>query len=299
MTRIAVVAVALTCGAITLRLSAMPQGQDQRLRFEVASVKPNVSQDRIVQIGQTGTRFTARGVTLALLIRTAYGVQEFQVIGAPPWADSDRFDVVATMPDVSGAPAVASGGPSRQSLMLRALLEERFGLAAHTEKREMPVYAIVVARKDGQLGPSLVRSTVDCAALAASRGRGAASPPLPTGQLAPCSSSVGPGAIIARSQTMAQLAAALSRLTNTGSSLGRLIVDRTGLDGSFDVDLRFTPERVPDFGPGGPPPGVPAIDPNAASIFAAMQEQLGLKLEAQRAPVDVVVIDRVEKPTAD
>jgi len=299
MTRIAVVAVALTCGAITLRLSAMPQGQDQRLRFEVASVKPNVSQDRIVQIGQTGTRFTARGVTLALLIRTAYGVQEFQVIGAPPWADSDRFDVVATMPDVSGAPAVPSGGPSRQSLMLRALLEERFGLAAHTEKREMPVYAIVVARKDGQLGPSLVRSTVDCAALAASRGRGAAPPPPPAGQLAPCSSSVGPGAITARSQTMAQLAAALSRLTNTGSSLGRLIVDRTGLDGSFDVDLRFTPERVPDFGPGGPPPGVPAIDPNAASIFAAMQEQLGLKLEAQRAPVDVVVIDRVEKPTAD
>jgi uncharacterized protein (TIGR03435 family) len=293
------VAVALMCGAFTLRLGAMAQGQDQRLRFEVASVKPNVSQDRIVQIGQTGTRFTARGVTLALLIRTAYGVQEFQVIGAPPWAESDRFDVVATMPDMSGAPAVASGGPSRQLLMMRALLEERFGLAAHTEKREMPVYALVVARKDGQLGPSLVRSTVDCAALAASRGRGAAPPPPPAGQLAPCSSSVAPGAITARSQTMAQLAAALSRLTNTGSSLGRLIVDRTGLDGSFDVDLRFTPERVPDFGPGGPPPGTPAIDPNAASIFAAMQEQLGLKLEAQRAPVDVVVIDRVEKPTSD
>ena len=98
---------------------------------------------------------------------------------------------------------------------------------------------------------------------------------------------------------MAQLAAALSRLTNTGSSLGRLIVDRTGLDGNFDVDLRFTPERVPNFGPGGPPPGTPAVDPNAASIFAAMQEQLGLKLEAQRAPVDVIVIDRVEMPTAD
>jgi uncharacterized protein (TIGR03435 family) len=164
----------------------------------------------------------------------------------------------------------------------------------------------VLARKDRQLGPSLVRSTVDCAALAsasaalaAAGGRGAAPAPPPAGQLAPCSSSVSPGAITARSQTMAQFAAALSRLTNTGSSLGRLIVDRTGLDGAFDIDLRFTPERVPNFGPGGPPPGMPAVDPNAASIFAAMQEQLGLKLEAQRAPVDVVVIDRVEKPTAD
>ena len=77
------------------------------------------------------------------------------------------------------------------------------------------------------------------------------------------------------------------------------IVDRTGLDGYFDVDLQFTPDRIPNFGPGGPPPGMPAIDPNAASIYAAMQEQLGPKLESQRAPIDVLVIDRVETPTAD
>jgi uncharacterized protein (TIGR03435 family) len=299
VTRTAALVVAFACGAFSLRLLGMPPGQNERLRFEVASVKPNVSQDGIVQVQTTGARYTARGVTLALLIRSAYGVQEFQVIGAPPWADSDRFDVIATMPDVSGAPPQASGAPSRQSLMIRTLLEERFRLAAHTEQREMPVYGLVLARKDRQLGPSLVRSTVDCAALAAAGGRGAAPAPPPAGQLAPCSSSVSPGAITARSQTMAQFAAALSRLTNTGSSLGRLIVDRTGLDGAFDIDLRFTPERVPNFGPGGPPPGMPAVDPNAASIFAAMQEQLGLKLEAQRAPVDVVVIDRVEKPTAD
>ena len=297
MTRSLAIALAVAVGGLTLRAWAMPRGQDERPRFDVVSVKPNVSQDGIVQMQRTGTRFTARGVTLGLLIRSAYDVQEFQVVGAPPWADSDRFDIVGTMPDLPASPA-ASGGPSRQSLMLRSLLEDRFRLAAHMDKRELPVYALVRARKGGQLGPSLVRSAVDCAALAASRGRGAAPSP-PAGQLAPCSSSVSPGAITARSQTMAQLAAALSRLTNTGSSLGRLIVDRTGLDGYFDVDLRFTPERVPTFGPGGPPPGMPAVDPNAASIFAAMQEQLGLKLEAQRAPVDVVVVDRVEKPTAD
>jgi uncharacterized protein (TIGR03435 family) len=98
---------------------------------------------------------------------------------------------------------------------------------------------------------------------------------------------------------MAQFATALSMLTNTGSSLGRLIVDRTGLEGYYDIDLRFTPDRMPNFGPAGPPQGLPSIDPDAASIYAAIREQLGLKLDAQRAPVEVLVIDRVEKPTED
>ena len=135
--------------------------------------------------------------------------------------------------------------------------------------------------------------------IAAARARGSAPSPPPAGELPPCSSSVAPGSIVVRSQTMPEFATALSRLTNTGSSLGRLIVDRTGLEGYYDVDLHFTPDRIPNFGPSGPPQGLPAIDPDAASIYAAMREQLGLKLDAQRAPVDVIVIDRVEKPTAD
>ena len=296
---IVVLALVLTCGSRTLQVRGLAQGA-ARPRFDVASIKQNVNNDGMVQIQRTGARYTARGVTLALLIRTAYDVQESQVIGAPAWADTDRFDIVATMPDQAAAAPVASGAPSPQALMVQSLLEERFRLTTHTEKRELPVYVLVPARKNGQLGPSLVRSTIDCAALlAAQRGRGAAASAPPAGQLPPCSSSVSPGVIIARSQTMAQLATTLSRLTNTGSSLGRLIVDRTGLDGYFDVELRFAPDRMPNFGPGGPPPGMPAIDPNAASIYAAIQEQLGLKLESQRAPVDVLVIDRVEQPTAD
>jgi len=296
---IVVLALALTLGSLTLQMRGVAQGTE-RLRFDVASIKQNVSHDGMVQIQRTGTRYTARGVTLALLIRNAFNVQESQVIGAPAWADTDRFDIVATMPDQAAAAPVTSDAPSRQALMVQALLEERFRLTTHTEQRELPVYALVPARKDGQLGPSLVRSTIDCAALlAASRGRGGAPSPPPAGQLPPCSSSVSPGVIVARSQTMAQLATSLSRLTNTGSSLGRLIVDRTRLDGYFDVELRFAPDRMPNFGHGGPPPGLPAIDPNAASIYAAIQEQLGLKLESQRAPVDVLVIDRLETPTAD
>ena len=90
---------------------------------------------------------------------------------------------------------------------------------------------------------------------------------------------------------MPDLVRRLSMLSNTGSSLGRMVIDRTGLSGAFDIDLHFTPDRIPDFGPGGP-----VIDPNGPSIFTALQEQLGLKLDAQRGPVDVLVIDRAEIP---
>jgi uncharacterized protein (TIGR03435 family) len=275
--------------------------ESDRPRFEVASIKPNVSNDGRISVNRTGSRYTASGISLGLLIRNAYNVQEFQVIGSPSWAESDRFDIVATMPAGFDPGPPRPGKPSNQSLMIQTLLEERFRLAVHTETRDMPVYALVLANADRKLGPSLRHSPVDCAAMiAAARARGGAPPPpLTPGELPPCSSSVAPGNIVARGQSMAQFATSLSLLTNTGSSLGRLIVDRTGLDGAYDIDLRFTPDRIPNFGPGGSPNGLPPIDTDAASIYAAIREQLGLKLDSQRAPVEVLVIDRVEKPTAD
>jgi uncharacterized protein (TIGR03435 family) len=168
----------------------------------------------------------------------------------------------------------------------------------------MPVYALVLARSDGRLGPRLRASTVDCAAIEDARRRGgtAASPGAPPGNGMVCGTSVGPGVILAGGQSMARLATAFSNLTNTGSSLNRIVVDRTGLTGNFDAELRFTPERIPNFGQGDPVsavPGVQPIDPNGASVFTAVQEQLGLKLEGQRGPVDVLVIDRAEQPTED
>jgi len=252
------------------------QQRSERPRFEVASIKPNVRNDGLVSVGASGSRYTATGVALALLIRNAYRVQEFQIIGAPSWVESDRFDIAATMPAESSPAPTGPGELSRQAVMMQALLEERFHLAVHKETREMPVYALVMARGDRAFGPSLRRSTE-----------------------ATNSSTVAPGTIRLRGQTMPQFATALSWLTNTGSSLGRLIVDRTGLEGDYDLDLHFTPDRIPNFGPGGPPQGLPPIDSEGASIYAAMREQLGLKLDAQRAPVEVLVIDRVEKPTAD
>ena len=284
------VAVALLAMNID-RLEALGQAQGEPARFEVASIKRNTLNDRIVVIQSQNGRFTARGYTLRMLLQQAYQVQEFQIADGPDWIDSERFDIMAIEPagvSTSGAAGPVAPGPGQprpRDLMLRTLLEERFKLSVHKETRERPVYALVPARSDGRLGSMLTRTIVDCAT---ARG------------LEACGTSVGPGYIRARGVTIAQLATAFSRLTMTGSSLNRLVVDRSGLEGAYDAEVRFTPENIPPgLGPGSLPGGLPPIDPNGPSIFTAIQEQLGLKLDAQRGPVEVLVIDRVERPTGN
>ena len=257
----------------SLQAQAPPQPSSQP-RFDVASIKVNRANDGIVFNQSQKGRYTLVGYTLAALVRSAYRVQEFQIIGGPEWVNSERFNVEATY---SENPA---GGPTQTDLMLRTLLEERFKLAVHNETRDRPVYALVLARADRRLGPQLQKSATDCATRKGPDG---------------CGSSVGPGFIRSRGRTMAQFAESLSRLTMTGSSLNRLIVDKTGLEGLYEVTLKFTPENMPP--PGAAPPGFPAVDPNGPSIFTALQEQLGLKLDSQRAPVEVLVVDRAEPLT--
>ncbi len=293
-----VASLAIACVLLNLDwLQAFDQAQpQQQLRFDVASIKANRSNDGLVTLSGQGGRLRAYGMSLRSLIQYAYQVQEFQIDGGPEWLNAERFDITATMPD-GVAPAPAAGGPTAQQLMLRTLLEERFGLAVHKETKQRPVYALVLARSDGRLGPEMRPSTTDCAAAAGGRGPTATTGPW---QGNPCGTSVGPGVILAGNRTMAQIATAFSSLTNTGSSLNRLVVDRTGLEGVFDLSLRFTPDRMPPVGPGGAPGGsLPPIDPNGPSIFTAVQEQLGLKLESQQGPVEVLVIDRVQRPTED
>jgi uncharacterized protein (TIGR03435 family) len=260
----------IIAGILSLHAQAPGQPSAQP-RFDVASIKINKANDGVVFSQSQKGRYAIGGFTLAALIRSAYRVQEFQIVGGPDWMSSDRFNVEATY-------AEAPGVPSRTDLMLRTLLTERFKLAVHNETRERPVYALVLARADRRFGPQLQKSAGDCAT---AKGDAA------------CGSSVGPGFIRSRGRTMAQLAESLSQLTNTGSSLNRLIVDRTGLEGQYDVTLKFTPDNIP----GGTVPGFPAVDPNGPSIFTALQEQLGLKLDSQRAPVNVLVVDRAERPT--
>jgi uncharacterized protein (TIGR03435 family) len=251
--------------------------------FEVASVKPNKEGGpSSVRVTPGGT-LTVTNNNLRNIIRNAWNITNDQIVGGPGWIDSDRFDIVAK--------ASGSFKPEEGRAMLQGLLAERFGLATHTEVRELPAYLLVLARKDGALGPQMKQSELDCATLLAAVTAGGKMPErLPNGNL-PCGISVrgAQGLVTGNGVAMEQLA------RNLVGGVGRIVVDKTGLKGYYDINLTFAPE-------GPPPPGAPAgpaPDPSAPSLFTAMQEQLGLKLEPGRAPIDVLVIDRVEKPAAD
>jgi uncharacterized protein (TIGR03435 family) len=287
--------------AVLLDARTAPQPAAAALpQFEVASIKPNRSGDNRVMISaQPGGRFTATNVPLSLLIRNAYQLQDFQIVGGPDWITSDRFDVIAKAEsDEAGAAfrAPKPGEPSRGQLMLRSLLAERFKLQVHDDTREMPIFALVLARADGKLGPQIHPAAVDCDAVRAAGGRGAGAPPGPPGSAdrPQCGIRLAPGNMLVGGSTLAQFASSI------GGFVGRIVVDRTGLTGAYDFNLTWTPDqiRADNRPPGAPDPlinGVP-IDPNGPSIFTAVQEQLGLKLESQKGPVAVLVIDRVDHP---
>ena len=253
--------------------------------FDVASVKPStgtIEDPRRLDVTPTGS-FTATNITVRALIRYAYDIQDFQLAGGPSWLNDDRFDVLAKAPDWTPA--------ARIRLMLRSLLMERFKLRVHDETREAALYALVVARKDGALGPELRRSQTDCAA-APPQGQGPPDPaarcnyigPTPGADLAS-----GRARMAARGITMDGLARLLVPVVRRG------VIDRTGLAGYFDGDFDVAAE----FGPPPPPPGLrdPLDRPSLPSLFTVFPEQLGLRLEATRGPVAVVVIDSLEKPT--
>ena len=257
--------------------------------FEVASVKPNKSGDQrvMIQMPPTG-RYTATNIALRMLLRQAYDVQDFQIVGGPNWLASDRFDIVAKPPD-------GMTGPEQIRPMLRALLADRFKLVAHNETREMPIYSLVVARADGKLGPKLSAAKVDCEARFSAARRGGPPPDFPApGQPMECGFMMAPGNMNVGGMPMLELARSLSPM------VGRIVIDKTGLKGRYDFQMTYAPEGR-GFGPGPGPGGAepPPVDPNTPSLFTALQEQLGLKLESERGPVDVVVIDRVEQPTED
>ena len=282
--------------ALTLTLAAgvatVPrihaQSPESGPAFEVASVKQNKSGDQrvMVQMPPTG-RYTATNIPLRLLLRQAFDVQDFQIVGGPNWLASDRFDITAKTPE-------GVTGPEQVRRMLRALLAERFKLVTHNETREMPIYSLVVARADGKLGPKLSTAKVDCEARFSAARRGGGPPPQlqSPDQPVECGFMMGIGTLNVGGMPMLELARALS------STVGRIVIDKTGLSGRYDFQMTYAPEGR-GFGPGPAGPDAPPVDPNTPSLFTALQEQLGLKLESERGPVDVVVIDRVEPPTED
>jgi uncharacterized protein (TIGR03435 family) len=261
--------------------------------FEVATVKPNKSGEarQFIQ-RQPGGRVTVTNMPLRTLITFAYQLAPFQLIGGPSWVASDRFDMVAKLEGNPEFP-VPGQGPDPIQLAMRALMAERFTLKTHRETREMNIYALVMV-KPGVPGPGLKPATTDCAAAIKAGPRAGGPPPgpppIPASGVVPCGIIGGPGMIRFGGFPISQLTTMLA-----GQS-GRMVVDRTGLTGNWEFMLTFAAEQR-----GQPPPGVeaPAVDPDAPSLFTALQEQLGLKLESTKGPVDVLVIDNVGQPTSD
>jgi uncharacterized protein (TIGR03435 family) len=250
--------------------------------FEVASVKLNTSGDLRATMGvQPGGRFSAINVPARTIISYAYQLQEYQVVGGSAWLDSDRFDISAKAAENQPLTPPSPGGPPATiPLMVRALLAERFLLLAHPDTREMPVYHLVVARADSKLGPQIRSSTADCSG---------PQTPAPTGQRPACGIRLSLGSLSAGGRTLADLAGILSQFVR------RPVSDATGITGVFEFDLTWTP----DIPANAPPESVPPVDPDRPTLFTALQEQLGLRLQAARRPVPVLAIDRAEKPTPD
>jgi uncharacterized protein (TIGR03435 family) len=258
--------------------------QDGSPAFEVASVRENTSaSDNASVRAQPGGRVSVTNNSLRNIIRNAYNIQNYQIIGGPDWINTVRWDITAKAPD--DAP------PQQLLLMVRTLLSDRFKLVVRNETREMPIYALVLARPDGRLGTQLRASNVDCAALFASaRARGEAPQPTTNGRPT-CGTRTTRGGMMTTGVAMADFA------RNLGPFTGRPVVDMTGLTGVYDLDLTWTPEEAPP-GPDGTLTQRPPSN-DGGSLYTAVQEQLGLKLDAQRGPVDVLVIDSVERPIQD
>jgi uncharacterized protein (TIGR03435 family) len=258
-------------------LDATLSAQAGTPRFDVASIKRNVTgnqQGSGLTAPQPGGRYIAMGATLRRLVQDAYDVQ---VVGGPAWVDSDRFDVNAR---AEGEPP-----PAEIRRMLRPLLADRFKLATHVEPREMAVYTLLLARADRKTGEKLQQSDARCAAEARAYFPGAGGSPPPCGDFR-----LGARQLVARGMTMSGLARVLA------GRVGRPVIDKTALDEVFDLELEWST----DLGLRQAPPdsaGAGELRPDGVSLFTALQEQLGLRLESGRAPIDVLVIDRAEPPT--
>jgi uncharacterized protein (TIGR03435 family) len=245
--------------------------------FEVASVRRNVTGGAGLAGPQPGGRFIAVGVTLRRLVAGAY--DDVLVIGGPGWMDTDRFDI--------NARADGDAPPAEIVRMVRSMMADRFKLVLHTETRDMPVYLLNTARTDRRLGPTLRESDAKCAQDARNYVPKLAPGPPPCGDFR-----LGARALTARGMTMPRLAGLLK------GRVGRPVVDSTGLDAAYDLELEWSSDLGLQQAPPGSA-GADAITPDGLSLFTALQEQLGLRLEASRGPVDIIVVDSAEPPTSN
>jgi uncharacterized protein (TIGR03435 family) len=273
-----------------LVLTTPPVLAQDKVAFEVASIKQNKGSDarqgaRLLP----GGRIEITNLPLRMMVRIAYGATTIQttdqIVGGPAWAVADRWDIVAK---AEGDPGfdTASGQPLRLIAMLKTLLEERFKVKVHTEKRDVPTYALVLAVKD-KFGPTLKESHADCYSPASPPPQG--TPPDPARL---CGIRGPVGGITVMGVPMQQVAQTFSGYP----SIGRPVIDRTGLNGRYDWKLDWVPQFINGPTADAPPIPNPAAD-TGPNIFTALAEQVGLKLQSERGQVDYIVIDRAERPT--
>jgi bla regulator protein blaR1 len=250
-----------------LFLSCLVFGQTAPQAFTVASIKPNrSSDDRFMLRFLPGGGLTATGVTLKMLIMNSYEVAGYQIVGAPAWVGTERWDIEAKAEGVRGT-------LKRDELdaLLQRLLEDRFELQIHRQSKKLPAYALVVAKGGPKLRP---HAPTDAARPSERFGFGSAE-----------------GSDVPIPDLVRQLSL----------GLGRPVLDRTGLEGRYDFTLEWTPapDEFTAAAIGLPTRAEPPrpTDPNHPSIFTALEEQLGLRLKSAQAPVEILTIDRVEQPS--
>jgi uncharacterized protein (TIGR03435 family) len=265
--------VAILCVLTNAGAAQQPSSSET---FEVASIRPTGDSraDQDADVQPTG-RLVVTNTTLLNLITDFFEVQRHEMVSGdrlPSWVGSERWDIVAKGPPITDLSAQLP----LYRRMMQNLLIERFKLVTRREMRDIPIYALVFARADRRLGPQMRPSSADCAALlAALKATGARQgPDSPTCGLRPFSGQYrGTGV-------------SLRDLTRALATSGRPVIDATGLTGSFDFELAWTPDGA-------------ATPSGGASLFTAVQEQLGLRLEPRQAPMNVLVIESAERPTPD
>jgi uncharacterized protein (TIGR03435 family) len=243
--------------------AAPPDAGGRNFTYDVVSVKPSKGGDYMIA-GPTIDGYSAKNANVRTLLVNAYGLHMMdQVAGLPGWADSDAFDVEAKMDEESAAALQKLPKTERyhqQELMLQELLADRFKLKVHHETKELPVYALAIAK-----GGLKIKESQDAAGAGLTMRMG----------------QNGGWQIDGHGMAIESLTMSLT------NEVGRLIVDKTGLTGKYDITLKWTPDSQQGTADSGP------------SIFAALEEQLGLKLESTKGPVDTIVVDHVEKPQAN
>jgi uncharacterized protein (TIGR03435 family) len=288
----AAVVVAVVFGFLSARQvraqAAQTAGAPLTASFEVASIKPNHSATMNIAIMFQQGRFVATGIPIKQLITMAYDVKDFQVTGGPGWVTSEKYDIEAKEPDsvVQGLDRLPPDQRRELSRsMIQSLLADRFKLKLTHETKELPAYALVVAKNGPKLHEAKPGDTY-ANGIKGFDGQGHA------GVMR-----MGPGELTGQGIPISSLVHLLSQ------QLGRNVLDQTGLKGNYDFTLKWAPEPGEGMmlgGPAGGNPGaesVPAPDTSGPSIVTAIQEQMGLKLESTKAQAEVLVIDHVERPS--